>query len=113
EASFLTLLLTFAAFGAAANRDKIGVLVVSASVEPLKKIAAIKTVNSFAVPTASTNQPTGTGIGVRSICVRLVERLLWQSNPAKPPRRVMGAFTAALALSVKRVSARSLRPPIG
>jgi hypothetical protein len=48
-ASFLTLLLTFAAFAAAANREEIGVLVVSASAEPLKKIAAIKTAKNFIV----------------------------------------------------------------
>ena len=43
------MLLTFAAFAAAANREEIGVLVVSASAEPLKKIAAIKTAKNFIV----------------------------------------------------------------
>jgi hypothetical protein len=47
----LTLLLTFAAFAAAANCEEIGVLVVSASAEPLKKIAAIKTAKNFIVGT--------------------------------------------------------------
>ena len=43
------MLLTFAAFAAAANREEIGVVVVSASAEPLNKIAAIKTAKNFIV----------------------------------------------------------------
>jgi len=50
------LLLTFAAFGAAANREEIDVLVVSASADPLKKIAAIKTANSLAMRETSLNR---------------------------------------------------------
>jgi hypothetical protein len=49
-ASFLTLLLTFPAFGVAASCEEIGELVVSAVLaETLKKIAAIETAKNFIV----------------------------------------------------------------